>query len=75
MHTPAPEQGSIGTFPPGSWEKVRDYYFSLGVIKDKLAAEDYFVTDAKFYAEANNFDRAKIVAMARSYPNTCKDAK
>jgi NitT/TauT family transport system substrate-binding protein len=65
----------IGTFPPGGWEKVRDYYFSLGIIKDKLPAEDYYVSDAAFYAEANNFDKEKIAAMARSYANTCKDAK
>ena len=54
---------------------MRDYYFSLGIIKDKLPAEDYYVSDAAFYAEANNFDKEKIAAMARSYPNTCKDAK
>ena len=72
LRSPVPEQGSIGTFPPGSWEKVRDYYHSLGVIKDKLAAEDYFVTDPKFYAEVNDFDRAKIEAMAKNYPGKCK---
>jgi hypothetical protein len=70
--SPVPEQGKIGTFPDGSWEKVRDYYHSLGVIKDKLAAEEYYVTDPKFYAEVNDFDRAKIEAMAKSYPNKCK---
>jgi len=72
LRSPVPEQGSIGTFPPGSWEKVRDYYHSLGVIKDKLAPEDYFVTDPKFYAEVNDFDRAKIEAMAKNYPTKCK---
>jgi NitT/TauT family transport system substrate-binding protein len=65
-------KGAIGTFPVGSWEKVRDYYFSLGVIKDKLPAEEYYVTDPKFYAEANDFDHAKIEAMAKAYPNKCK---
>jgi hypothetical protein len=65
----------VGLFPPGGWEKVRDYYFSLGIIKEKLPPEDYYVTDAAFYAEANNFDKEKIAAMARSYSNRCKDAK
>jgi NitT/TauT family transport system substrate-binding protein len=65
-------KGGIGTFPPGGWEKVRDYYFGLGVIKDKLPAEEYYVTDPKFYAEANDFDYAKIEAMAKDYPNKCK---
>ncbi len=70
-----PAQHGIGTFDDGSWEVVRDYYFKLGVIKDKLPASDYYVTDPAFYAEADNFDAGKIEAMARSYPNTCKDAK
>jgi NitT/TauT family transport system substrate-binding protein len=70
---PMPD-GQIGTFPPGGWKTVRDYYFNLGVIKEKLPAEDYYVTDAKFYAEANDFDKAKVEALARNYPNTCKDA-
>ena len=70
--SPVQEQGKIGTFPDGSWEKVRDYYLSLGVIKDKLPADEYFVTDPKFYAEVNDFDRAKIEAMAKSYSNKCK---
>lgn len=65
----------VGTFPPGSWEKVRDYYHGLGVIKDKLPAEDYYVTDPAFYTEVNNFDVDKIVAIAKAYPNKCKDAK
>jgi NitT/TauT family transport system substrate-binding protein len=65
----------IGTFTPGSWEIVRDYYFKLGVIKDKLPPEDYVVTDPTFYAAADDFDKAKIEAMARDFPNTCKDAK
>jgi len=65
----------VGTFPEGGWEKVRDYYFSLGVIKEKLPPSDYYVTDAAFYKEANNFDKDKIIAMARAYNNTCKDAK
>jgi NitT/TauT family transport system substrate-binding protein len=72
-HSPA-RKASIGTFPAGSWEKVRNYYFDLGVIKQKLPQEDYYVTDASFYAEANNFDYAKIEAMAKSYPNKCKEA-
>ncbi len=70
---PMPD-GQIGTFPPGGWQTVRDYYFNLGIIKEKLPPEDYFVTDATFYAEANNFDKAKIEDLARSYPNPCKDA-
>lgn len=70
-HSPLQKAG-IGTFPAGSWEKVRDYYFNLGVIKEKLPPEDYFVTDPTFYAEANNFDHAKIIEMAKAYPNKCK---
>ena len=71
-----PENGSVsGGVPEGGWEKVRDYYFSLGVIKEKLPPSDYYVTDAAFYKEANNFDKDKIIAMARAYNNTCKDAK
>lgn len=64
----------FGTFPAGGWEKVRDYYQGLGVIKDKLAAEEYYVTDPAFYAEANKFDVGKVVEMAKAYPNKCKDA-
>jgi len=70
-HGPIPPEG-IGTFPAGSWEKVRNYYYDLGVIKEKLPVEDYYVTDASFYAEANKFDHAKIEAMAKAYPNKCK---
>ena len=58
-----------------SWEIVRDYYYKLGVMKDKLPPEDYYLTDASFYAEANAFDRSQIEAMAHSYKNTCADAK
>jgi NitT/TauT family transport system substrate-binding protein len=71
--SPMPE-GAIGTFVPGSWEIVRDYYFDLGVIKEKLSPTEYFETDPTFYAEANDFDKAKVEAMARNYPNKCKDA-
>jgi NitT/TauT family transport system substrate-binding protein len=70
-HGPIPPEG-IGTFPAGSWEMVRNYYYDLGVIKEKLPVEDYYVTDASFYAEANKFDHAKIEAMAKAYPNKCK---
>jgi NitT/TauT family transport system substrate-binding protein len=69
-----PKEG-IGTFPPGSWEKVRDYYFGLGVIKQKLPPEEYYVTDPKFYAEINDFDQAKVIALAKNYENKCKGAK
>jgi NitT/TauT family transport system substrate-binding protein len=69
------ETVDVGTFPAGGWEKVRDYYFALGVIKEKLPADDYYVADPKFYGEANNFDKEKIVAMARGYANKCADAK
>jgi NitT/TauT family transport system substrate-binding protein len=62
----------VGQFPAGSWEKVRDYYVNLGVAKKKLPAGDYYVTDPAFYAEINKFDRSKIEAMARAYPNKCK---
>lgn len=71
---PVMPEGKLGTFDDGSWQTVRDYYFDLGVIKEKLAPDQYYVTDAAFYAEANAFDRGKIEAMARSYPNPCKDA-
>ena len=67
-----PTDLGIGGFPAKGWEKVRDYYFDLGVIKDKLPPEDYYVTDASFYTEANKFDADKVRAMARSYPNKCK---
>jgi hypothetical protein len=70
-HSPLQKEG-IGTFPAGSWEKVRDYYFNLGVIKEKLPVDDYYVTDKTLYAEANDFDHAKIEAMAKNYPNPCK---
>jgi NitT/TauT family transport system substrate-binding protein len=70
-HSP-PSKDGIGTFPAGSWEKVRDYYYDLGVIKAKLPVDDYFVTDPKLYAEANDFDHGKIEAMAKAYPNKCK---
>jgi NitT/TauT family transport system substrate-binding protein len=70
-HGPIPPEG-IGTFPAGSWVKVRNYYYDLGVIKEKLPVENYYVTDASFYAEANRFDHAKIEAMAKAYPNKCK---
>jgi NitT/TauT family transport system substrate-binding protein len=66
---------NVGVFPPGGWEKVRDYYHGLGVIKEKLAAEEYYVTDPTLYAEANKFDAAKVIEMAKTYPNKCKDAK
>ncbi|MGH8264029.1 MAG: ABC transporter substrate-binding protein, partial [Steroidobacteraceae bacterium] len=56
--SPLPPEGA-GTFPAGSWEKVREYYYGLGVIKDKLPTDDYFVADPKFYQEINNFDRSK----------------
>jgi NitT/TauT family transport system substrate-binding protein len=72
--SPLAPEGQIGMFPPKGWEIVRDYYFSLGVIKDKLPPEDYYVTDPAFYAAVNAFDRSKIETLARSYPNTCKDA-
>jgi NitT/TauT family transport system substrate-binding protein len=65
----------VGTFPDGGWEKVRDYYFALGVIKEKLPPSDYYVTDPAFYKEANNFDKDKITAMALDYKNNCKAAK
>lgn len=64
----------IGAFPAKGWEQVRDYYYGLGVIKDKLPPEDYYVTDPTFYAEANKFDPEKIRAMARGYENKCKSA-
>jgi hypothetical protein len=41
----------------------------------QLAADEYFVTDPKFYAEANGFDRAKIEAVAKSYPNKLQIAR
>ena len=72
--TPVMPEGQLGTFPAKGWEIVRDYYYDLGVIKQKLPAEDYYVSDPAFYAEANAFDRAKIEAMARNYNNICKDA-
>lgn len=71
---PVMPEGQLGTFPPKAWEIVRDYYYDLGVIKQKLPAEDYYVSDPSFYAAANAFDRAKIEAMARDYHNVCKDA-
>jgi hypothetical protein len=45
------------------------------VIKEKLAVEEYYVTDPTFYAEANRFDETKIVEMAKTYPNKCTDPK
>jgi NitT/TauT family transport system substrate-binding protein len=68
-----PAEG-VGTFPPDGWQKVRDYYYGLGVIKEKLPPEYYYVTDASFYAEVNKFDRAKVVAMAKAYQNKCKQS-
>lgn len=64
----------IGAFPPHGWEKVRDYYYGLGVIKSKLPPEDYYVADAAFNAEVNKFDMDKVIAMARAYPNKCKSS-
>ncbi len=72
---PVRPEGQIGTFPPKAWEIVRDYYYKLGVIKDKLPPEDYYLTDASFYQQANAFDRSQIEALAHNYKNTCADAK
>jgi NitT/TauT family transport system substrate-binding protein len=72
---PVRPEGQIGTFPDKGWEIVRDYYYNLGVIKEKLPPEDYYLTDPTFYAQANAFDRSQIEALARNYNNVCKDAK
>jgi NitT/TauT family transport system substrate-binding protein len=74
FRTPVMPDGQIGTFPANGWATVRDYYYNLGIIKEKLPAEDYYVTDASLYAEANAFDRSKIEALAHDYHNICKDA-
>ena len=75
FRSPVAPEGKIGVFPDKGWEVVRDYYYKLGIIKDKLPPEDYYVTDASFYKEVNAFDRSKIEALAKNYQNTCKDAK
>ena len=72
---PARPEGQIGTFPAKGWEVVRDYYYKLGVIKDKLPPEDYYLTEASFYAAVNAFDRSQVEALAHNYKNTCADAK
>ena len=57
-----------------SWTE-RGHFFSWHMLlRGKTVGLRYYVTDPTFYAEANKFDAAKIIEMAKAYPNKCKSA-
>ena len=60
-----------GTYPsPEVWKSNEKYYREIGIVERDLPASDYYLADRAFYEAINNFDRAAVVAKAKTY--TCR---